>query len=304
MELRQLRYFQSIARLKSLSKASRELNITQPALTRQIRGLERDLEVELFHRHSRGMELTAAGLLLLDKTDRVMADIRRIRKDLLSCDEVFRRVRIGVSPGAAQLLMPAVIAALRQRDANIEFLISEGDTATLHNGLKDEFLDVAITHQHRSILGLDCIPILAESMFLVSAPSSSPGREISVREMLELPLIAPSSPNGLRQFIADSFADKNYQFSPAVEVNGYAVLKALLSEGGLHAILSYNSVSEEVRRGELAITAIKDMPRQFRLEIVKKTENCGDKTLELLGQIARERAAALVHSNRWHGELI
>ena len=75
MTLTQLRYFAAVARSKSLSRAADELHIAQPAITRQLKLLETELEAVLFTRHHRGVELTDAGRALLGDARAIMAQV-------------------------------------------------------------------------------------------------------------------------------------------------------------------------------------------------------------------------------------
>src|SRR6202023_638598 len=84
MDFRQLRTFRAVAELGSLSKASDRLRVAQPALSRQIKLLEHELKIRLFARNGRGMVLTAAGQLLLDRTTGLVRQIEQVRDDIQS----------------------------------------------------------------------------------------------------------------------------------------------------------------------------------------------------------------------------
>src|SRR6476659_933603 len=81
MDLKQLRTFRAVAELGSLSKAADRLRAAQPALSRHIKLLEHELRVELFVRNGRGMLLTSAGRMLLDRTTGLMRQLEQVRDD-------------------------------------------------------------------------------------------------------------------------------------------------------------------------------------------------------------------------------
>ncbi|HEX4409981.1 MAG TPA: LysR family transcriptional regulator [Xanthobacteraceae bacterium] len=106
MTLTQLRYFVSVARHKSVSRAARELNVSQPALTRQIKLLESELECKLLERHPRGVELTDSGQILSDRASRQLRELDQISVDV--SDTSFApsgRLRIGCPPSLPRLLL-------------------------------------------------------------------------------------------------------------------------------------------------------------------------------------------------------
>jgi DNA-binding transcriptional LysR family regulator len=78
IELRQLRYFAKVAELEHFGRASEELHIVQPALSRQVRQLEEELGVELFERLPRGVKLTPAGVFLSERAGQLLADVDRL----------------------------------------------------------------------------------------------------------------------------------------------------------------------------------------------------------------------------------
>src|SRR4249920_542199 len=84
MDFRQLRTFSCVAELGSLSKAADRLRTAQPALSRQIKLLEHELRVDLFIRNGRGMLLTSAGRMLLDRTTGLVHQIEQVRDDIQS----------------------------------------------------------------------------------------------------------------------------------------------------------------------------------------------------------------------------
>jgi DNA-binding transcriptional LysR family regulator len=116
MDLKQLRTFRAVAELGSLSKAADRLRAAQPALSRHIKLLEHELRVELFVRNGRGMLLTSAGRMLLDRTTGLVRQIEQVRDDLQSASgkpsgRVGCRLRVADLPdGLNSLCSPGIIS--------------------------------------------------------------------------------------------------------------------------------------------------------------------------------------------------
>lgn len=107
MDLRDLRYFETIAELQHMGRASAKVNRTQPALTTCIRRLEEDCGATLIEKAGRGIRLTAAGRVLLKWAQRMRFDEEDARRELAAIGQgLTGHVRIGIVPTAAQFLLP------------------------------------------------------------------------------------------------------------------------------------------------------------------------------------------------------
>ena len=105
MDLRDLRYFEVIAKLEHMGKASEQLHRTQPALTSCVRRLEAQCAAPLFEKAGRGIRLTDAGKVLLKWAQRMRFDVEDARSEIASIGQgLSGHVRIGVVPTASQFL--------------------------------------------------------------------------------------------------------------------------------------------------------------------------------------------------------
>ncbi|MDX2223566.1 MAG: LysR family transcriptional regulator [Rhodospirillaceae bacterium] len=143
MDLDQLKRFLTAAELGNLSKAAREFNITQPALTQSIKALEASLGHEVFIRGGRGLKLTPFGALLVPRAQLIVNEINRIRDDA-AAQRAHRHARIviGVAPYLDGHIFPAVIDRLLARMPRLAVSIVEGNGADLARLLVGNEIDV------------------------------------------------------------------------------------------------------------------------------------------------------------------
>src|SRR5688572_5441816 len=122
IELRQLKYFIRIAELEHFGQAAQDLHIVQPALSRQVKQLEEELGVELFERLPRGVRLSAAGKVLLERARALMDDVDRMADAArLAGQGKTGFVRLGFSDGATYSgRVPAIIREFRARRPQVE----------------------------------------------------------------------------------------------------------------------------------------------------------------------------------------
>jgi DNA-binding transcriptional LysR family regulator len=142
MELRHLRYFVAIAEESSFTRAAERLWVAQPGLSTQIRRLERELGIRLFSRHSRGVDLTAAGELFLERARIALAaaeDAQATGRDLTA--GVVGSVRVGLSIVASSRVAPLALAAFAQERPAVEVTVFEAYGGSLVRDLRDRRLD-------------------------------------------------------------------------------------------------------------------------------------------------------------------
>jgi DNA-binding transcriptional LysR family regulator len=145
MELRHLRYFLAVAEERHFTRAAERLGIRQPPLSRQIRELERELGAPLFHRLTRGVELTESGALLFDDARRILDQIERTRAGVQNrARGETGQLRVGFA-GATyfQPIVPGIVRAFRERFPGVVLQPEQSNTERLAAGLRDGQIDIA-----------------------------------------------------------------------------------------------------------------------------------------------------------------
>jgi DNA-binding transcriptional LysR family regulator len=143
VRLKQLRDMLAIARRGSLSAAARELGVAQPALTRSIRELERELGVPLFAREARGMVLTPAGRLFLRRASSALSELRRAREEIeQSQGGAEGSVVAGLSIMPHISMLPGALRPFQRRFPKVNLEIIEGLYPSIEAGLLDGSVDL------------------------------------------------------------------------------------------------------------------------------------------------------------------
>ncbi|RDV03573.1 LysR substrate-binding domain-containing protein [Undibacter mobilis] len=142
MKLNQLRDIVAVAERGSLRAAARHLELAQPALTRSVRDLERELGAPLFERRARGMVLTPMGAAFVRRANAVLSEVRRAREEFEQLHGGTRgEVVAGLSMVALIALLPKALSLFRTRYPNVQLHLIEGWYPTLENALKDGSMD-------------------------------------------------------------------------------------------------------------------------------------------------------------------
>lgn len=209
IEVRQLRYFRSLARELNFRRAAAAVNISQSTLSEQIQRLEDVIGVTLLDRSNRLVRLTPAGLLLGQRSEIVLADIARLVEEVRRAAGVVRRtLRIGYSEMAIGTVMPTILHAFREQYPHIETILSEQSSSGAEGALLDGCYDclfVPGTNRPPAIAALE----LGQEPILVCLPASSKlaaQPRITLADLSQQPLILPDESSKLSSYIEGTFA--------------------------------------------------------------------------------------------------
>lgn len=172
MELRHLRYFEAVARHSHVTRAAAELHIAQPALSKQISQLERELGITLFDRIGRSLRLTEAGEALLPYARAILAQVEEARAAMAERVGLKAgRVAIGAPPTVGAHLLPPLLAAFHQRYPGITLRLHEAGIQSLLDLLEAGLTDLAVVALPVSDELLTVTPLLNEPLVLIVSPS-------------------------------------------------------------------------------------------------------------------------------------
>jgi LysR family nitrogen assimilation transcriptional regulator len=275
MELRQLRYFVSVAKLESFNRASAQLNVAQSALSRQIRLLEEELGQRLLHRTGRGATPTLVGNLLLERATALLAKADELKTCVSAAAEVAGDVRLGIPAAFSGTLTTRIMEQCQAEFPSVSIRFCEGLTSTLLEWLLDRRIDLAILYSRQIVRR----PVLSATldtrpMRLVHAPELGPadGRAVSLQQIAELPLILLERPNGSRLTIDYAFATAGVTPHNVLEVSAWLVLREFLLMGKGYGLLPAAEVQEELDAGRLVATLLAP-PAITRTLCIARTES-------------------------------
>ena len=187
MDLKQLRTFRAVAELGSLSKAADRLRAAQPALSRHIKLLEHELRVELFVSNGRGMLLTSAGRMLLDRTTGLIRQIEQVSDDLKSANGTpSGRVILGMVPTVSAVLSGRFARRVLTEFPDVSLRIVESYGGHLVEWLHRGEMDLAIIYGPAVDLHLQVQSIGREDIVAVGPPGSG----LNKRKQVDLKWLA------------------------------------------------------------------------------------------------------------------
>jgi len=224
MEIRQLRYFIAVADERHITRAAERLNMQQPPLSRQIKAMERELDVQLFHRKARGVELTDAGRALLDDARAIVARLDHAFETTRRCARGEQgRVCVGITSSSSyHPFVPQVIRAYRETFPLISLTLEEQHNSALIDGLRSESIDVAFVRTAPADrAGLVVNRLLAEPMVIALPRGHLLARRyhdtaIPLKALANETFVAVRPPNGVGLSDSTLAAYQAAGFSPRI----------------------------------------------------------------------------------------
>jgi LysR family nitrogen assimilation transcriptional regulator len=303
MNLRQLQYFVEVSELESVTKAADRLHVAQPALTRHMRSLERDLGVPLFARNGRGIALTNAGTVFRDRVRNVLRELDRARLEVKALSRSpGGRIDVGMPLSISQALTRILVQRVQNELPDVSLRIIDGWTGFIIEWLLRGRLDLGVIYDHtlRSDV-LRTEPLAAEEHFLVCAPADRLARrgQISLAEIADLPLALPSREHGLRLAVEQLMASIGCAPRVSTELESIVGLKQLAEDGGVYTILPRGEMMEERAAGRLAKVDIVDPPVRRTLFVAWSTERPFTPQMNAVLAIVKRETAAIIAGGCW-----
>ena len=294
MTLRQLRYFEALARHSHFGRAAAACAISQPALSMQIKELEDALGAVLIERGARQVRLTKVG----EEAALRARDILRAVDELgdfarASHDRLAGRLRIGMIPTIAPYLLPAVMSNLTRLHPELDIHVREALTSKLIQELAEGRLDAAIVALPVSEPSLTEIALFAESFLLVrpggDAGTPAPGSE-ALREMR---LLLLEEGHCFRDQALSFCNMASPQPREVLDASSLSTLVQMVSAGMGVTLIPEMAVEVETRRASVSVARFKDpQPSRTIGMIWRKTTPLAGQLIEL-SELVRRAAAAL-----------
>lgn len=224
MELRQLVYFDAVARHRSFTRAAEQLHVAQPAISAQIRRLENELGTELLQRTTRRVSLTHGGDLFWSRVRGILGELDAARADLEALTSVLRgQVRIGATPVLGPLDLAATMAAFRNEYPGVALALRSGLIADLLVELDAGEIDIVIGPADPQLPRKYVSSRLVEEGLVLITP---PGHRLAGQHSCRLGaahdewFVCLPSDSGLRRIL--TAAAQAEGFTPRIEFEAYS----------------------------------------------------------------------------------
>lgn len=256
-----LRYFAAVARCGSIREAAEELHVAQSALSRQIQKLEDELGAPLFQRHSRGVELTSAGEILLGYAQTSLRQVERVRSEVDALKGLRRGiVHVSAIESLVTHLLPEVISRFSRRHPGIQFDIAIEGSDRVLSSVREGRTDIGLTFYPPADPELaTAFKVRAPLLAVMSSQHPLAGRpRISVADCAAYPVALPMGNTGSRTLVDLACKAAGVHIKPVLQVNSIPLRVAFLRDNNGITFLPRLSAWESLRSGELAGIPLRD----------------------------------------------
>ncbi|MFC3851393.1 LysR substrate-binding domain-containing protein [Salinispirillum marinum] len=248
MDLKQIHYFVRVAELGSFTRAAIDLDIAQPALSRQVRLLEVELRQPLLIRNGRGVTLTDAGQRLLEHGRGILYQVERAREDLsMLRGGLTGRIAVGLPPSLSKTMAVPLVRAFKEIMPEATLAVSEGLSTAMVDAVIAGRLDIALLYNPTPLPDIDLSPLGEQALFLVKSAALqadlTTGNPVTLARLADTPLITPSPHNAIRRFIESELANIKRRPNIVLEIDSIGAILDLVADGAGSAVLSRNAVN-------------------------------------------------------------
>lgn len=260
-----LRVFDTVARRLNFTKAARELNISQPAVTKHIKELESHFGNALFDRNGNRIALTRSGEVLLNYTDRLFAVYREMEFGMANLNRESKGVlRLGASTTIAQYVLPIVLARFHQKFPLIRVSLTVGNTEAVERLLSSKKIDLGIIEGASKNKRFRYTRFLKDEIALTLRNGHPLAKRNAIKpeELKKIPLLLREPGSGTLETIAFALKPLGLKLdalTTEMQLDSTESIKSYLLHSDCAAFLSVHSVLRELENRSLAIIDVKGL---------------------------------------------
>ena len=289
MNLNQLRVFEAVARTGSFSRAAEGLSVTQPAVTLQIRQLERDCGVQLFERIRRRPRLTDAGRLLQDYARRIFALVEEAERHLAGARGLTSGTLRMVTGPTGATYATDLITAFHRRHPGIHVALSVDVSERIVQRVISLADDVGLVGAEQQHPALSRAPFCGDPLVVIVAPAHAWARRrtVSVRELADVPLITREAVSTTRRFIEARLGAATRRLRVSMELGSNEAIKRAVELGAGIGIVSRAVVRTELDAGTLRALTIRERGFVHRIDLIHHKDRAGSPLIAAVLEVAR-----------------
>ncbi|MFQ5622134.1 MAG: LysR substrate-binding domain-containing protein [Paracoccaceae bacterium] len=285
----QLRAFHNVALHGGFPRAAKALNLTQPAISDQVRRLEEEYDILLFNRHRKRVTLTSQGNMLFDITKRLFENENQAHELLAESRALSRGTLRMIADSAHNAI--GVLGEFRKRHPGIHITIQSGNSEEVMRALHSYDADIGVLGEVPSTSDVEAVrlysaPIVAFASQTLGLPDDRP---MPLAKIVRYPLVLRERGSLTRQKLEERAAETGLSLDPVIEAEGREAVREIVASG---AGVGFVSLAEFGRDDRLRAIAIEDNPMMMVEALICLRERSGGKLIRAFMALAAAMAEA------------
>ena len=259
--LNQLQIFLKIVQTQSVTKASEELNLTQPAVSIQLKNFQDQFDIPLTEVVGRKIYITDFGLEIAEAAENIINQVYAINyKTLAYKGQLTGRLKISVV-STGKYVMPYFLTKFLQQHSGIELKMDVTNKNKVVESLEKNDVDFALVSILPNTLNIEKLDLLQNKLYLVGSTKTNLKKANSTKEIFkDLPLIFREKGSGTRQTMESFIEKNNISVLKKLELTSNEAVKQSLLAGLGYSIMPLIGIKNELHNNELQIISIKGLP--------------------------------------------
>jgi DNA-binding transcriptional LysR family regulator len=295
MDTRQLAAFCAVVEKKSFSQAAERLGVTQPAVSLQIRALEKRLGTQLLDRSGRRVEPTESGLRLYRNAQRMLSLEEQLLDELSQDDKLAGPFELGASTGPGGSVVPLVLGELQRTHPEVSVALTVSDTGRIVELVAERALELGVVgfaHRHRAVV---FEPLFRDEVVLACPPGHAfAGRTVSLDELRSETLILMQEGAGVREAIEDEFRSTGVRikdFDVRLELGLQESVRTAVEAGFGVTFISRSAIEAALAAGTLTEARVEGLEPSREIFLARASGRTLTRVAQAFIDLARERLA-------------
>jgi DNA-binding transcriptional LysR family regulator len=295
MDTRQLAAFCAVVERKSFSQAAERLGVTQPAVSLQVRSLEKRLGRQLLDRSGRRVEPTEAGMALYRGAQRMLQLEGQLVEELEAGEgeELRGTLQVGASTGPGSTVVPVLLCEFQRGNPAVAVSLSISDTQYVIDRVAERELELGVVGAARRHRGVVFEPLFRDEVVLAVPPGHRfAGHAVTLGQLREEPLIVMQEGAGVRQVIEDELRGAGTRlrdFEPRLELGLQESVKAAVVAGYGVTFISRTAIEADLAAGTLATASVTGLDPAREISLVRSAGRSPTRAAEAFLEFARRR---------------
>jgi DNA-binding transcriptional LysR family regulator len=293
MDTRQLAAFVAVVEKKSFSQAAERLGVTQPAVSLQIRALEKRLGAQLLDRSGRRVEPTEAGQRLYRNAQRVLAAEEQLLDELAEGERIVGRFELGASTGPGGSVVPILLGELARTYPDVSIALTVADTHRIIELVADRALELGVVgfaRRHRSVV---FEPLFHDQVVLACPPGHRfAGKTVALDELREETLILMQEGAGVREAIEDELRAVGVRardFDARLELGLQESVRTAVEAGFGVTFISRSAIEAALAAGTLSEARIEGLEPSREIFLARAAGRTLTRAAQAFLDLAHER---------------